>query len=48
MTKKANANTNTHFNIVTNLRGGGSDTDKNSDDERKIEGPCIGLDLGTT
>ena len=48
MTKKANANTNTHFNIATNLRGGGSDTDKNSDDERKIEGPCIGIDLGTT
>ena len=48
MSQKANANTITHFDIVTNLRGGGSDTDKNSDDERKIEGPCIGIDLGTT
>ena len=37
-----------HSNSIVNLRGGGSDTDKNNDDERKIEGPCIGIDLGTT
>ena len=43
---KAKFGTTTQHDIISKLRGGGSDN--NSDDERKIDGPCIGIDLGTT